>query len=273
MFWAADGRPRVIPLTLSHHNAIQYENELMKENGEEQSWTEQERVWGTLYYYSRIFAVTDFSQIPFSLWKLWEINFYLCIWKTFSVPFYPSLFLLKKNISVKQRLPLPCPAWLYHGFASTGCKKLGKTCFVFWVQCTSEPWAQPCKNKDRRCPVTGVLCDRVPTLSPNQLTQFDGAQGCNEGSFSNKIAAFLCFRSPHSCVLRLPQQLQKIWINGKEWELSWCIYPGSARNLHWLQAVTMQIINSHTLVFSLISSHAHYKSKNWLHTFSKSRSQ
>lgn len=88
------------------------------------------RCEGTLDYYSSIFAGRDFSETSFSLWKLIETNFHSCTWKTFSVPFYPSLFLLKKNLSVIQRLPLPCPAWLHHGFAMTGCKKSGKTCSV-----------------------------------------------------------------------------------------------------------------------------------------------
>lgn len=206
MLWAADCKPRVIPVTLFHHNEILFEKELMKENREEQSWTEEERILGTLDYYSRIFAGIDFSETPFSLWKLTEPNFYLCIWKIFSVPFYPSLFLPKKSLSVKQRLLLPCPAWLHHGFASIGYKKPGKNCCVFWVQCTSETWVQPCKDKDRRCPATGVLCDMALTSSPNQLTQSEATQGHNEGSFSNRIAASLSFRSPCSCVLRLPQQ-------------------------------------------------------------------
>lgn len=217
MFWAADHKSRVIPVTLSHHNGTQYENELMKENGEEWTWTEQERMWGRPDCYSRIFAGTDFSETPFSLWKLIETIFYLCIWKIFSLPFYPSLFLLKKNFSVKQRRPPPCPAWLHHGLASTGCKNLGKTCCVFWVQCASEPWVQPYKDKNRRCPAIGVLCDTVSTLSPNQLPQFEASQGHNEGSFSNKIAASLCFRSPCPCVLRLSQQsyrrYETIWRN------------------------------------------------------------
>lgn len=70
--------------------------------------------------------------------------------------------------------------------------------------------------------------------------------------------------------------LQKTWINMEEWEPFRCTYPSSARNLHRLwsaHTVAMQIINSYTWAFSLTYSLTQCKSKDWLHTFSDSRSQ
>lgn len=119
-------------------------------------------------YYSSIFAGTDFSGTPLSLWKLIETNFYLCIWKT-SVPFYPSLFLLKKSLSAILRLPLPCPAWLHKVFLLQAVKSQKNTC-VFWVQCTPDLWVQSCKLKDGRCPATEVTqFPSYPKISSHNL--------------------------------------------------------------------------------------------------------
>lgn len=66
----------------------------------------------------------------------------------------------------------------------------------------------------------GLSHDMVPPSRPYQLTQLsnEAAQGCHEGSFSNKTAASLLPQKPLLLCAKivLPGQLQKLGIRKKQ---------------------------------------------------------
>lgn len=114
-------------------------------------------------------------------------------------------------------MPPPCSAWLYHGFASLGCKKLGEMCCLFWVQLTCELWVQPCKGGRQEMSSHWVY---LMTWSPPhpRISSHNWAmklpRDAMKDPFQIKLLLLSCLRSPCSCVLRwFCQDSYRSWVS------------------------------------------------------------